>query len=117
MLNFLFFEMILFCDDDVMQHLRRLRSIQNIPVLAWDRKWPTRMNESSLRSNYVLTRATSDSKPDLTKEPRRPALEGSEIPDTCERETKTIKEKKKKKKRLVFLFFPPPASPNTVQPA
>ena len=102
--------MILFCDDDVTPHLRRLRSIQNIPVLAWDRKWPTRMNESSLRSNYVLTRATSDFKPDLTKEPPRPALEVSEIPDTCEE-----KQKQSKKRRRGLFFFSSPRPPPQTQ--
>lgn len=85
---FLFF--FIFFDGDVIPPRRR-RSIQNTPALAWDPRWPTRMNASSPRSNYVLTRDTSDSRPDLTKEPPRPASEDSETPDTCETKTKRTK--------------------------
>jgi hypothetical protein len=78
------FYFFIFFDGDVIPPRRR-RSIQNTRALAWDPRWPTRMNASSPRSNYVLTRDTSDSRPDLTKEPPRPASEDSETPDTCEK--------------------------------
>ena len=67
----------------------RRKSIRSTTVLVSAPKWPTRTSGNLARNNCEPTKGTSDCKPDLTKERRRPASVPSAILGTCKKDRGT----------------------------